>query len=68
MGNGDDERGKMQKWEEEGVNIETRVMKGRTLKDVAEARMEAVREVEGGKEVGGWRRGRVKKDRKSFVD
>ena len=56
----------MQEWREEGVNLETRVMRGRTLKDVAEARMEALREVEGGKEVGGWRRGRAKKDRKRF--
>ena len=56
----------MQEWREEGVNLETRVIRGRTLKDVAEARMEALREVEGGKEVGGWRRGRVKKDRKRF--
>ena len=66
VGNGDAEAGRMQEWREEGVNLETRVMRGRTLKDVAEARMEALREVEGGKEVGGWRRGRVKKDRKRF--
>ena len=66
VGNGDAEAGRMQEWREEGVNLETRVIRGRTLKDVAEARMEALREVEGGKEVGGWRRGRVKKDRKRF--
>jgi len=54
---------KMAEWTEEGVNIETRVVKGRTLKDVAEARMEALRDVEGGKDVKGWRR-KIKKDRK----
>lgn len=54
---------KMAEWGEEGVNVETRVVKGRTLKDVAEARMEALRDVEGGKDVNGWRR-KIKKDRK----
>ena len=54
---------KMAEWEEEGVNVETRVVRGRTLKDVAEARMEALRDVEGGKDVSGWRR-KIKKDRK----
>jgi ATP-dependent RNA helicase DDX49/DBP8 len=53
----------MSEWKEEGVNIETRVVRGRTLKDVAEARMEALRDVEGGKDVTGWRR-KIKKDRK----
>ncbi|ETN41275.1 uncharacterized protein HMPREF1541_03210 [Cyphellophora europaea CBS 101466] len=55
---------KMTAWEEEGVNLETRVVKGRTLKDVGEARMEANREVEQGRDVNGWRRGVIKKDRK----
>jgi ATP-dependent RNA helicase DDX49/DBP8 len=55
-------------WTEEAVNIETRVVKGRTLKDVAEARMEALRDVEGGKDVTGWRR-KIKKDKKrALVD
>lgn len=54
---------KIAEWSEEGVNVETRVVKGRTLKDVAEARMEALRDVEGGKDVKGWRR-KIKKDRK----
>ncbi|OAP58151.1 hypothetical protein AYL99_07241 [Fonsecaea erecta] len=54
---------KMEEWTEEGVNIETRVVRGRTLKDVAEARMEALRDVESGKDVTGWRR-KIKKDRK----
>jgi ATP-dependent RNA helicase DDX49/DBP8 len=55
--------GQIAQWKEEGVNIETRVVKGRTLKDVAEARMEALRDVEGGRDVTGWRR-KIKKDRK----
>lgn len=54
---------KMDEWAEEGVNVETRVVRGRTLKDVAEARMEALRDVEGGKDVTGWRR-KIKKDRR----
>lgn len=58
---------KMDEWQEEGVNIETRVVRGRTLKDVAESRMEALREVEGGKDVNGWRR-KIKKDRKRKVE
>lgn len=66
VGNGNADAGKMQQWTEEGVNIETRVVRGRTLKDVAEARMKAVREVEQGKDINGWRRGRIKKDRKRF--
>ena len=59
---------KMTAWEEEGVNLETRVVKGRTLKDVGEARMEANREVEQGRDVNGWRRGVIKKDRKKASD
>ena len=54
---------KMAEWTAEGVNIETRVVRGRTLKDVAEAKMEALRDIEGGKDVKGWRR-KIKKDRK----
>ncbi|KIW96529.1 uncharacterized protein Z519_03598 [Cladophialophora bantiana CBS 173.52] len=54
---------KMVEWSEEGVNIETRVVKDRTLKDVAEARMQALRDLESGKDVKGWRR-KIKKDRK----
>lgn len=55
---------KMAAWEEEGVNLETRVVKGRTLKDVGEARMESLREVEQGRDVNGWRGRAIKKDRK----
>ena len=55
---------KLDEWTEEGVNIETRVVRGRTLKDVAKARMEALRDVEGGKDVTGWRR-KIKKDKRA---
>ncbi|KIW74041.1 hypothetical protein PV04_02109 [Phialophora macrospora] len=54
---------KMAEWTEEGVNVETRVLRGRTLKDVAEAKMEALRDVEGGRDVNGWRR-KIRKDKK----
>ncbi|RMZ84326.1 hypothetical protein DV738_g522, partial [Chaetothyriales sp. CBS 135597] len=47
---GGDDRAKMQEWKEDGVNLETRVARGRTLKDVGEARMEALREVEQGRD------------------
>lgn len=56
---------KMGLWEAEGdevVNVETRVVRGRTLKDVGEARMEAFREIEGGKDVKGYR-GKIRKRR-----
>lgn len=58
---------KMAEWAEEGVNVETRVVKGRTLKDVAEAKMEALRDIEGGKDVNGWRR-KIKKDKKRALE
>lgn len=57
---------KMDKWEEEGVNLETRVVRGRVLKDVGEAWLGAVREVEEGRDVNGWRGGGVKKDRRKM--
>lgn len=46
----------MVEWKQEGVNIETRVLKGRILKDVGEARMEATRDVEANKDVYGRRK------------
>ncbi|KAF7512361.1 putative RNA helicase [Endocarpon pusillum] len=46
----------MSEWKEEGVNVETRVTRGRLLKDVGEARMEALRNVEGSKDVFGRRK------------
>ena len=52
------ETAKMVLWEEEGVNLETRVTRGRTLKDVGEARMEAMRGIEGGKDQWGRRTGK----------
>ena len=61
---GGGEGGKMNEWKEEGVNLETRVTRGRTLKDVGEARMEAMREVEQGRDQFGRRKQGLKKDRK----
>ena len=46
----------------EEVNVETRVLRGRTLKDVGECRMEGLREMEGGKDLKGYR-GRMRKKR-----
>ena len=58
------ESGKMVQWSEEGVNLETRVARGRTLKDIGEARMEALREVEQGRDQFGRRVTKMKKDRR----
>ena len=54
---------KVEEYVEEGVNVETRVVKdgGRVLRDVGVARMEALRMVEGGRDV----KGRVGKIRKA---
>jgi ATP-dependent RNA helicase DDX49/DBP8 len=46
----------MVEWKQEGVNVETRILKGRVLKDVGEARMEATRDVEANKDVFGRRK------------
>ncbi|KAI1000808.1 ATP-dependent RNA helicase [Podosphaera aphanis] len=46
---------KMELWEEEGVNLETRVIRD-TLKLVSEKKREAALEIEEGKEVGGKRK------------
>jgi ATP-dependent RNA helicase DDX49/DBP8 len=46
----------MEEWKEEGVNVETRVTRGRLLKDVGEARMEALRHMEDNKDVFGRRK------------
>ena len=51
---------KMEEWREEGVNVETRVVKGTTLKQVGEARVEAMREMEQGVDLKGRRRGKKK--------
>ena len=56
---------KMEAWKserEEEVNVETRVVRGRTLKDVGECRMESLRETEGGKDVKGYRQ-KIRKQR-----
>jgi ATP-dependent RNA helicase DDX49/DBP8 len=50
----------MEKWEEEGVNLETRVVK-EALKLVGEKKREAWVEIEEGREVGGKRRRGMKK-------
>ncbi|KAL9619285.1 MAG: hypothetical protein Q9160_006050 [Pyrenula sp. 1 TL-2023] len=50
-------------WKEEGVNIETRVLRGRTLKDVLEAKMEAQRDVEQNKDIKGRRQKVLKRAR-----
>ncbi|KKY19758.1 putative atp-dependent rna helicase dbp8 [Phaeomoniella chlamydospora] len=47
---------KMTEWEEEGVNVETRVVKGNVLKHVGEARVEAMREIEQGIDMKGKRK------------
>jgi ATP-dependent RNA helicase DDX49/DBP8 len=54
---------KMVKWEEEGVNIEGRVIKGGVLKEVGEAKREATGEIEEGRDVLGRRVNRLKKNR-----
>lgn len=53
----------MTEWEETGVNVETRVTRGRLLKDVGEARMEALRDVEESKDVFGQRKKAPKRAR-----
>lgn len=50
---------RMEEWVEEGVNVETRVTRGRILKDVLEARLGSLREMEGRDATG--RRKRLKK-------
>jgi ATP-dependent RNA helicase DDX49/DBP8 len=52
---------RMAEWKQEGVNVETRVLKGRILKDVGEAKMEAMRDVELNKDLYGQRKKLVKR-------
>lgn len=54
---------KMKEWQQEGVNVETRVLRGRLLKDVGEARMEATRNVEANKDVFGKRKKVLKRSK-----
>jgi ATP-dependent RNA helicase DDX49/DBP8 len=51
----------MVEWKQDGVNVETRVLKGRVLKDIGEARMEATRDVEANKDVYGRRKKALKR-------
>ena len=50
---------KLAEWKEEGVNVETRVVRGTVLKQVGEARVEGMREMEQGVDLKG-RRGKKK--------
>lgn len=54
---------KMVEWKEEGVSIEGRVVRGGILKEVGEAKREAVGEVEEGRDVLGRRVRKLKKVR-----
>ncbi|CRG85912.1 hypothetical protein PISL3812_02915 [Talaromyces islandicus] len=53
----------MVQWEEEGVSIEGRVVRGPTLKEVGEAKREATGEIEEGRDVLGRRVNKLKKVR-----
>lgn len=53
----------MVKWEEEGVNIEGRIVRGGVLKEVGEAKREAAGEIEEGRDVLGRKRNKLKKVR-----
>ena len=52
---------KMSEWKEEGVNVETRLLRGRVLKDVGEARMGALRDLENNKDIHGRRKKGLKR-------
>lgn len=53
----------MVQWEEEGVNIESRILKDGVLKDVGDAKRDAVREIDEGRDVLGRRTNKLKKAR-----
>ncbi|KAL1985487.1 hypothetical protein VTN96DRAFT_7817 [Rasamsonia emersonii] len=53
----------MVKWEEEGVNIEGRIVRGGILKEVGEAKREAAGEIEEGRDVLGRKKNKLKKVR-----
>ncbi|GAM39266.1 ATP-dependent RNA helicase [Talaromyces pinophilus] len=53
----------MIEWEEEGVSVETRVVKGGVLKEVGEAKRDAAREIDEGRDVLGRRTNKLKKVR-----
>jgi ATP-dependent RNA helicase DDX49/DBP8 len=54
---------KMVEYEEEGVNIETRVAKGSMLKEVGAAKREAMVEIDEGRDVLGRKKNKLKKVR-----
>ncbi|KAL2813507.1 P-loop containing nucleoside triphosphate hydrolase protein [Aspergillus cavernicola] len=54
---------KMEEYEEEGVNLETRVARGSLLKEVGAAKREAMVEIDEGRDVLGRRRNKLKKVR-----
>jgi ATP-dependent RNA helicase DDX49/DBP8 len=51
----------MIEWEEEGVSVETRVVKAGILKEVGEAKRDAAREIDEGRDVLGRRTNKLKK-------
>lgn len=53
----------MTAWEEEGVNIESRVVKGTTLKEVGVAKRDAMGNIEEGRDVHGRKQNKLKKVR-----
>ncbi|KAI9929082.1 hypothetical protein ASPWEDRAFT_105360 [Aspergillus wentii DTO 134E9] len=53
----------MEEWSEEGVSIESRVVRGGVLKEVGEAKREAAGEIEEGRDVLGRKRNKLKKVR-----
>ncbi|KAL1973972.1 hypothetical protein VTN31DRAFT_5532 [Thermomyces dupontii] len=50
-------------WEEEGVNLESRIVRGGVLKEVSEAKREASHDIEEGRDVLGRKVNRLKKER-----
>ncbi|EED19946.1 ATP dependent RNA helicase (Dbp8), putative [Talaromyces stipitatus ATCC 10500] len=53
----------MVQWEEEGVSVESRVVKGGVLKEVGEAKRDAAREIDEGRDILGRRTNKLKKVR-----
>lgn len=53
----------MEEWAEEGVNVESRVVRAGVLKEVGEAKREALGEIEEGRDVLGRKRNKLKKVR-----
>ena len=53
----------MEEWAEEGVNVGSRVVRAGVLKEVGEAKREALGEIEEGRDVLGRKRNKLKKVR-----